>query len=363
MTSLVAIGAWVTENESLLSGLAAMIVLFGVVLSPLGVALRRLVRRGPVSKGGGVAGESGFGRAPVPVGPAVPTRITLKALTAPSSHPTRFAQSDGARIAYNERGSGPIAMIVAPGILSHLNVMDALPATRGTLDALAGFARVVTFDKRGQGLSDPAVRVPDLEQRSRDIDAVMNAAGLERAFLLGFSEGGPMCIHFATCHPARVQGLILVGTAARFLQSESYPIGIPRRTLEAVSEAWGRGALRSILMPSISRDVIDDETYIAMERLIGPRDTVRQIIGMIIETDVRTLLSDVRAPALVVHFTGDLAVPIRLGRALAEGLPNAEFLEVNAVDHGDLSQSVEAVARIRRFCEQAAREVPSAAPL
>lgn len=138
MTSLVAIGAWVTENESLLSGLAAMIVLFGVVLSPLGVALRRLVRRGPAPKGGEVAGESGFGRSPAPVGPAVPTRITLKAMTAPSSHPTRFAQSDGARIAYNERGAGPIAMIVAPGILSHLNVMDALPATRGTLDALPG---------------------------------------------------------------------------------------------------------------------------------------------------------------------------------------------------------------------------------
>lgn len=363
MTSLLAIGAWVTENESLLSGLAAMIVLFGVVLSPLGVALRRLVRRGPVPKGEGVAGESGFGRSPAPVAPAVPTRITLKALTAPSSHPTRFAQSDGARIAYNERGAGPIAMIVAPGILSHLNVMDALPATRGTLDALAGFARVVTFDKRGQGLSDPAVRVPDLEQRSRDIEAVMDAAGFERAFLLGFSEGGPMCIHFATCHAARVQGLILVGTAARFLQSESYPIGIPRRTLEATIEAWGRGALRSILMPSISREVIDDETYIAMERLIGPRDTVRQLIGMMIETDVRALLSDVRVPALVVHFTGDLAVPIRLGRALAEGLPNAEFLEVNAVDHGDLSQSVEAVARIRRFCEQAARPVPGAVPI
>jgi pimeloyl-ACP methyl ester carboxylesterase len=109
-------------------------------------------------------------------------------------------------------------------------------------------------------------------------------------------------------------------------------------------------------MPSVSRDVIDDETYVAMERLIGPRDTVRQLIGMMIETDVRPLLPEVRIPALVVHFTGDLAIPIRLGRALAEGLPNAAFVEVNAVDHADLSQSAEAVARIRSFCEQAARE-------
>lgn len=346
MASLAQIGSWVTENESLLSGLAAMIVLFGVILSPLGMAARRLFGR-DVAQGSPTA---------LPAVPTAPTRLTLKALTAPSIHPTKFAQSDGARIAYNERGSGPIALLVAPGIISHLNVMDALPATRGTLDALAGIGRVVAFDKRGQGLSDPALHVPDLEQRSRDISAVMDAAGLERAFLVGFSEGGPMCVHFASRHPERVLGLILVGSAARFLQSEDYPIGIPRRALEAVIEGWGRGQLRQILMPSVSREVIDDETYVAMERLIGPRQTVRQLVEMMIDTDVRALLPDVHRPALVLHFVGDLAIPIRLGRALAEGLPDAEFFEVNAVDHADLSQSAEAIARIRAFCEKAVRE-------
>lgn len=354
MTSLVAIGSWVTENESLLSGLAAMIVLFGVVVSPLGMAIRRVLGRH-------VEATTPRARTTAEADPAPSRRLTLKALTAPSIHPTRFATSDGARIAYNERGSGPVSLVVAPGIISHLNVMDALPSTRGTLDALAGFARVVAFDKRGQGLSDPTLRVPDLEQRSRDIEAVMDAAGLERAFLLAFSEGGPMCVHFASLHPERVCGLILVGTAARFLQSEAYPIGIPRRALEAVIEGWGRGLLRSILMPSVPRDVIDDETYVAMERLIGPRETVRQLVGMMIETDVRSLLPEVRVPALVLHFTGDLAIPIRLGRALAEGLPNAEFVEVNAVDHADLSQSPEAIERIRRFCEQAERKTGGAA--
>jgi pimeloyl-ACP methyl ester carboxylesterase len=362
MTSLVAIGSWVTENESLLSGLAAMIVLFGVVLSPLGMATRRLFRRDADSRDASIPVGYDPARSS-DAGPPVAPRLTLKALTAPSIHPTRFATSDGARIAYNERGSGPLALVVAPGILSHLNVMDALPATRGTLDALAGFARVVTFDKRGQGLSDPTLRAPDLEQRSRDIAAVMDAAGLDRAFLLGFSEGGPMCVHFASLHPERVRGLILVGTAARFLQSEAYPIGIPRRALEAVVDGWGRGSLRPVLMPSISREVLDDETYVAMERLIGPRETVRQLIAMMIETDVRSLLPAVRVPAMVLHFTGDLAIPIRLGRALAEGLPKAEFVEVNAVDHGDLSQSTVAIERIRRFCEQADLEADgSAAP-
>lgn len=350
MNSLADIVGWVTENESLLSGLAAMIVLLGVVASPLGMAARRLIGRRRRSG----ESEAQSGKAPEPPSaPPRPARLTLKELTAPSIHPTSFARSDGARIAYNERGAGPIALVMAPGIISHLTVMDALPSSRGTLDALSAFARIVTFDKRGQGLSDPALRVPDLEQRSRDIEAVMDAAGLERAFLLGFSEGGPMCIHFASRHPERVLGLILVGTAARFLQSEEFPIGIPRRTLENAIEGWGRGQLRSILMPSLSREVIDDETYIAMERLIGPRDTVRQLIAMMIETDVRPLLPQIRVPALVLHFVGDLAVPIRLGRDLAEGIPGAEFCEVNAVDHGDLSQSPLAIARVRTFCERA----------
>ena len=341
MASLAEIGTWVTDNESLLSGLAAMIVMFGVILSPLGMAMRRFFERDASE----IASELRSEPAPIP------SRITLKALTAPSIHPTKFALSDGSRIAYNERGSGPFSLLLAPGVISHLNVMDALPGSRDTREALASFARVVTFDKLGQGLSDPSLRVPDLEQRSRDIAAVMDAAGLERAFLLGFSEGGPMCIHFAHRHPERVQGLILVGSAARFLQSEDYPIGLPRRAMETVSERWGRGTLRQVLMPSVTREQLDDETYIAMERLIGPRDTVRQVVAMMIETDVRALLPEVHVPALVLHFAGDLAIPIRLGRALAEGLPSAEFVEVNAVDHADLSQSPEAIARIRAFCE------------
>lgn len=362
MDVLVGAGRWITENESLLSGLAALIVLLGVVFSPIGIARRRLVERRPVADDARVTGRDGPNTTDRE-GPdsdakrtrpaaSEPVRLTLKGLTAPSSHPVRFAQSDGARIAFNERGSGPAALVIAPGILSHLTVSENLPVIRGTLDALAGFARVVAFDKRGQGLSDPSLRVPDLEQRSRDIGAVMDAAGLDRAHLLAFSEGGPMALHFAWRNPARVLGLILVGTAARFVQSDDYPIGIARRTMESIPAAWGRGSMRRVLMPSLTRETMDDETYAAMERLIAPRETVRQLMETMIETDVRSILPEIRCRALVLHFVGDLAIPIRLGRALAEGLPEAEFVEVNSVDHADLSQSPEAIERIRAFCDR-----------
>ena len=92
-----------------------------------------------------------------------------------------------------------------------------------------------------------------------------------------------------------------------------------------------------------------------MEQLIGSRTAIRQVVEMKIETDVRSLLPDIHVPTLVIHFAGDFAVPIRLGRFIADNLPNAEFMEVDGVDHGDLSQSPEAIERTRRFCEEIER--------
>lgn len=354
-------GSWISENESLLSGLAALIVVAGVLLSPLGAGLRRVGARRREHELAVAAGRHGGAEAspasPVAVGPTPAEsqgvqRISFKQLTAPSPYPTRFAQSDGVRIAYNDRGEGPTTIVLAPGIISHLNLMENLPPFRNMLGQLAGFARVLAFDKRGQGLSDPTLGAPTLAERTRDIGAVMDAAGLERAVLMGFSEGGPMTLQFAYENPERVQGLILVGTTAAWLQSESFPAGLPRAMIEGLPRQWGKGVLRDIFFPSISRAELDDETYRSFERLIATRSAIEQLVEMMLETDVRPILPQIRTPALVVHFTGDLAVPIRLGRALAEALPNAEFVEVNAVDHGDLSQVPEVIERIRAFCEE-----------
>jgi pimeloyl-ACP methyl ester carboxylesterase len=227
---------------------------------------------------------------------------------------------------------------------------ENLPVTRKTFAGLEEFAHVVVFDKRGQGLSDPTMSSPNLEERTNDIEAVMDDAGIDHCILLGVSEGGPMCLHFAYTHPDRVQAMVLVGTTARWVQSEDFPIGLPQSALEQLPRAWGRGVLRDLFFPSISRGELDDDTYRSFENLIASPKSVRQIVDMMIGTDVRPLLPEIRVPALIVHFTGDLAVPIRLGRHLADNIPNAEFLEVNAVDHVDIAESPEALARIREFC-------------
>lgn len=346
MDSLATIGSWISDNESLLSGMAAMIVLGTVLLSPFGAGVLRVFRRDS-----NVLPERTAGTA-TSLHENSPVRLTLKDLTAPTPYEICFVQSDGVRIAFNERGNGSTTIVVSPGIISHLNIMENLPSWHDTMDSLSQFAHVVTFDKRGQGLSDPTLQAPSLEERTRDIEAVMDAAGIERAVLLGVSEGGPMSMHFAHSHPDRVQGLVLLGTTARFTQSEDFPIGIPRHSIDNIVKLWGTGVLRDLFFPSVSREQIDDNTYKAMENLIASRDAIRQVVKMMIDMDVRPLLSDITVPTLVVHFAGDLAVPIRLGRYIAEHIPGAEFMEVNAVDHGDLSQAPEAIERIKRFCEE-----------
>lgn len=337
METLTAIGNWISANESTLSGTAAIIVLLGVLVSALGFLYRRVAKSrtadSPQDK------------------PSQTTQITLKSLSAPAPYPIQFAQSDGLQIAYAVQGSGARDFVMAPGIISHLNIMSHWPSSRDSVEAISAFARVLCFDKRGQGLSDPTVNVPDMDERVHDIEAVMDAAGMDQVILYGISEGGPMCLKFAHDHPERVKGLVLLGTTARWLQDDGFPMGIEERALDALPAAWGNAALRDVFFPSVSREQVDDKTYQGFERLIATRESIRQLVDFMKKTDVRPLLGQIRCPVLVIHFGGDLAVPIRLGRALAAALPNAEFLEVSGIDHADLSQSPEAIARIQQFAD------------
>lgn len=337
METLTAVGNWIAERESVLSGAAALIVLLGVVASMLGFVYRR-VSKTPTSV--------------VPDAKEIQDeKITLKDLSAPAPYPIQFAKSDGLNIAYAVFGNGSHDILIAPGIISHLNIQSHMPSIRDTSTAIGAFARIVAFDKRGQGLSDPSVSVPDMEERVNDIKAVMDAAGMERVILYGISEGGPMCMKFAHDYPERVKGLVLLGSTARWLQSEDYPMGIEERVLDALPAAWGSGVLRNIFFPSVSHEQMDDETYKGFERLISTRQSVRQIVDFIKLTDVRELLPNIHCPTLVIHFTGDMSVPIRMGRAVADAIPNAEFFEVAGTDHADLSQSPDAVERVRQFAD------------
>lgn len=283
------VSTWISANESLLNGLAAILVFLGFLFTALKALKGRWHQRGDT---------------------ASQEVITLKSLTKPSPYPIQFASVDGLKIAYTVQDKGKDSILVAPGIISNLHVSANLPPLRDSMRRLGRFAKVINFDKRGQGLSDPTMDAATLEQRVRDIDAVVTANGLDKLFLMGISEGGPMSVQYAVENPDRIKGLILLGTTARFLRDESYPVGMSEKTLNRLVEEWGTGRTRDIFFPSISRDVMNNEVYQGAEKLLSDKRSMGQIVNYMKVLDVRPLLPQINCPTLVIHFSGDLAITV-----------------------------------------------------
>ena len=164
---------------------------------------------------------------------------------------THYAESDGASIAYQVHGEGPLDLVFVPGFVSHVELVWEEPAIARFLRRLASFSRLLIFDKRGQGLSDRPGRPPTLEESMDDLGAVMEAAGCERAAIFGISEGGPMSALFAATYPDRVSALVLYGTFARMVESARLPAGDPRGALDSwatvVRARLGRAGRRRLL--------------------------------------------------------------------------------------------------------------------
>src|SRR5712672_330827 len=149
-----------------------------------------------------------------------------------STPPTHYAKSDGASIAYQVLGDGPLDVILVLGFATHLELQWELPPMARFLERLSSFSRLIIFDKRGTGLSDPVAEVPTLEQRIDDVRAVMDDVGSERAALFGISEGGPMSALFAATYPTRTSALILAGAYARRLWAPDYPWALTAKQID-----------------------------------------------------------------------------------------------------------------------------------
>jgi class 3 adenylate cyclase len=251
---------------------------------------------------------------------------------------TRYAKAaDGVHIAYQVSGRGALDVVMVPGFVSNVDLMWDLPFSGSALRRVGSFARVISFDKRGTGLSDRNVGVPTLEQRMDDVRAVMDAAAVERATLWGISEGGPMCILFAASYPARTSSLVLQGSFARVVQSADQPYGYPSEAVGPIvamfEQQWGTGAAFTNFFPSTADDPSMRSLFARYERNSASPSAMAAIVEMVAAIDVRPVLSTIAVPTLVVHSVGDTMITVEHGRYLAENIAGARFLEIPGEDH------------------------------
>lgn len=262
---------------------------------------------------------------------------------------TRYARSGGVHIAYQVVGDGPFDLVLIPGWVSHVEFAWEEPAVARFFRRLASFSRLILFDKRGTGMSDPVplAQLPTLEERMDDIRAVMDAAGSERAALFGVSEGGSMAFVFGATYPQRTTALVLYGEYARLSWAPDYPIGIPRerfeRLLQRTDEGWGSGAMFKYWAPDSAGDERLRQWWAQFERRAASPAAAMALVRMAYDIDARSVLPAVSVPTLVLHRSGDRMVPVEQGRYVAQHIRGAKYVELPGSGHTFFTGDAEAL--------------------
>lgn len=267
---------------------------------------------------------------------------------------TRYARTrDDISIAYQVSGTGSSDLVLVPGIISHVEAFYELPGYRRFMDRLGTFARVVAFDKPGNGLSDRISGVRTLEERADDFLAVLDDVGVERATVMGWSEGGALSVLLAAAHPDRVERLVLFSTFPRGvtrgdrpgIMSESVDDDIPR----LIAEHWGQGVFLLSYAPSLGAAPDMLERLGRVERLSCTPTGLRALFEMTAELDVTEALGLVRAATLVLHRQHDI-VPRECGQFLADHIHGARLTIVDGNEHFPCLGDVDpVVAEVHEF--------------
>ena len=244
----------------------------------------------------------------------------------------RYAKSGDLHIAYAVEGDGPIDLVWIPPWVSQVEYLWAEPSLERVMARMTQFARVITFDRRGSGLSDPLFGAPTLEDQMDDVLAVMDAAGSDSAAICGTLEGGPMAALFAATHPDRTDALIMYATFARATWAPDYDWAWPAEErdwhMEESVRRWGEGLIAASVAPSQSGDPAFMEWAGRLERLAASPSTIRRIFKLIGEFDVRDVLPSIRVPTLVMHRSGDSFIKVEHSRYIASKVPGARYVEL-----------------------------------
>lgn len=263
--------------------------------------------------------------------------------------PTRYARAGDLHLAYQVLGDARHDLVMVSGTPSHVELQWENPIGAYVLERLRRFSRLVTFDKRGSGLSDKPANQPTLEERMDDVRAVMDAAGIERATIFGQSEGSPMAMLFAATYPERTAGLVLYGSIVRWVGDDFHgaipPAGFFAR-LDDVVEGWGQGRLADWFAPSLAAGPLGPmvrEGFGAFERASMSPGSFRDLMRLNAQIDVRAVVPAINVPALVLHRREDPFISVEQGRWLAHQLSHARYVELEGTDHVLICGDVEPV--------------------
>jgi class 3 adenylate cyclase len=252
---------------------------------------------------------------------------------------TKYVATAGGHVAYQMFGDGPTTVLFITNWVSNLDVMWDEPDLTAYLGRLSSFSRVICFDKRGSGVSDPVPLAdpPTLEQWMDDAVAALDAAGVHEVALLGDTEGGPMAMLFAATFPERVTALVLVNTFARWQRADDYPIGMPAdvtaKLIQRWQQNWGITAeILGLTAPSLADDERVRRWFMRYQRLAMPPGAAVVMFRWVLSIDVRDVLPNISTPTLVLHRRDARHHRIAFGRFVAEHIPNARLIELEGAD-------------------------------
>jgi pimeloyl-ACP methyl ester carboxylesterase/class 3 adenylate cyclase len=263
-----------------------------------------------------------------------------------SDRRVRYARNGTVRLAYREFGEGDTTLVWNPGWFSNVELFDepASPIT-AVAEQLAEATRLIVWDKRGTGLSDPASHVPPLDERMDDLHAVLDAAKADRPALFGMSEGGPTSLLFAATYPERVQSLVMYGVSARFSQElPDHPWGFTAEEMAAhlddIESHWGEGALVELFFGELADIPGFRDLYGRYQRVSASPTMAAWLWQALLEIDVRGILGSIRAPTLVLVRPTDRIVPVEAATALAAAIPGAQFKTLPEGPHSLVDEAV-----------------------
>jgi class 3 adenylate cyclase len=251
---------------------------------------------------------------------------------------TRYARDGDLALAYQVVGDGPLDLLFATGGQFPVDLIWEQPDLARFVGRLASFSRVVLFDGRGWGASRTTTKtIPTVEGWADDLRMVLDAAGIERAAVVGWFPGAIFSTFFAAANPDRVSSLVLLEGAARMLRDADYPAGMTAEALDAGSraylESYGTGDDLAFMAPSMATDPRFRRWWARCERLANGPAGAGLDWKELASRDLRAVLPALRVPTLVVHRRGNRFVRVEQGRYLAQHIADAKYVELDGDDH------------------------------